>query len=440
MLSRCAMTLTLAAALSLFSQFLIGPPLPPLPPEVARAQEEALRYRIQKLPDGAPNGWEVIVSGAEHLPKFEKPVLDAYSAAVKGKTFERESLEKIAAHADFCRQTIRTALSKSGWQARPWEPDISPPENKGGRAMARICPPIIARMLISSEDRQNPELLMEDLCLLLELASMSQLKATGLTEGLVSSSLGAQLDRVIVKFLFNDQLDSEQLGLLAAELKKRPRSPMDLRESFRHEFGAQCRLFSYTLGNLENWSRSEPQIAKVNPFLRLVMPVFVDPARSRQLINGLGTEIVSKIGTPFSTDGPPGFAQVRDWKPNVTNSDWLRRNSLGESMVMGAMKTYAHIMPGIAMNQSARGMISVAVALKRWQLERGPKLPERLQQLVPHYLPSVPVDYMDGKPLRYDRQQRIIYSVGSDLIDDIPPIPETPSLVIGDGNAVLFLP
>ncbi len=46
--------------------------------------------------------------------------------------------------------------------------------------------------------------------------------------------------------------------------------------------------------------------------------------------------------------------------------------------------------------------------------------PEHLDQLVPDFLPAVPLDPFDGKPLRYRREgsEWVIWSVGSDLKDD----------------------
>jgi hypothetical protein len=46
--------------------------------------------------------------------------------------------------------------------------------------------------------------------------------------------------------------------------------------------------------------------------------------------------------------------------------------------------------------------------------------PERLDQLVPDFLPAVPLDPFDGKPLRYRREGAgwVIWSVGSDMKND----------------------
>jgi len=55
-------------------------------------------------------------------------------------------------------------------------------------------------------------------------------------------------------------------------------------------------------------------------------------------------------------------------------------------------------------------------ALKAYKEEKG-HLPDSLSELVPKYLPKVPINPFDGKPLRYSKEKGIIYCVGRDLKD-----------------------
>ena len=67
-----------------------------------------------------------------------------------------------------------------------------------------------------------------------------------------------------------------------------------------------------------------------------------------------------------------------------------------------------------------RQLIVTAIALKRHQLRHG-KYPAELAALVPEFLPAVPLDFMDGKPLRYrplPDGQFLLYSVGMDGEDN----------------------
>jgi hypothetical protein len=57
------------------------------------------------------------------------------------------------------------------------------------------------------------------------------------------------------------------------------------------------------------------------------------------------------------------------------------------------------------------------IALKAYQVDHG-RLPRTLDELVPAYLPAVPLDDYDGKPIRYSYEKKVVYSVGKDFKDD----------------------
>jgi uncharacterized protein YerC len=70
--------------------------------------------------------------------------------------------------------------------------------------------------------------------------------------------------------------------------------------------------------------------------------------------------------------------------------------------------------------ETDRSLVVVAIALKRYALRHGAP-PSSLTSLVPEFLPALPIDYMDGQPLKYRLQpdgQFLLYSVGEDGKDD----------------------
>ena len=70
--------------------------------------------------------------------------------------------------------------------------------------------------------------------------------------------------------------------------------------------------------------------------------------------------------------------------------------------------------------ETQREMTQTVVALKRYRL-RHETLPSELAAVVPELLTKLPMDYMDGRPLRYKlngRDSFVLYSVGKDCVDD----------------------
>jgi len=70
--------------------------------------------------------------------------------------------------------------------------------------------------------------------------------------------------------------------------------------------------------------------------------------------------------------------------------------------------------------ETARRITVTAIALERYRRRHG-KYPEQLPELTPEFLAKAPIDFMDGKPLRYRRKDDgtfLLYSVGEDGKDD----------------------
>ncbi len=88
--------------------------------------------------------------------------------------------------------------------------------------------------------------------------------------------------------------------------------------------------------------------------------------------------------------------------------------SLYHDMFIGYLGAFLERDIRMDLNYSA---LRALLALKAYKQDKG-SLPDSLQDLVPDYLDVVPVDSFDGKPLRYDRDKKIVYSVGKDLKDE----------------------
>jgi hypothetical protein len=70
--------------------------------------------------------------------------------------------------------------------------------------------------------------------------------------------------------------------------------------------------------------------------------------------------------------------------------------------------------------ESYREMVCTAIALKRYHLKHK-TYPHDLSALLPDYLSELPIDWMDGKPLRYKFRKDgtfLLYSVGKNGVDD----------------------
>ena len=74
----------------------------------------------------------------------------------------------------------------------------------------------------------------------------------------------------------------------------------------------------------------------------------------------------------------------------------------------------------VARNETERHMTLAAIALRRYRLSVG-RFPDKLEDVVPTFLASVPIDCMNGKALSYRLNADgsfTLYSVGEDGCDD----------------------
>lgn len=71
--------------------------------------------------------------------------------------------------------------------------------------------------------------------------------------------------------------------------------------------------------------------------------------------------------------------------------------------------------------ETERALLVTGIALQRYQRDHNGRPPENLQALVPAYLDAVPIDRMDGNPLRYRVETDgtfTLWSLGQDLTDN----------------------
>jgi hypothetical protein len=72
-----------------------------------------------------------------------------------------------------------------------------------------------------------------------------------------------------------------------------------------------------------------------------------------------------------------------------------------------------------AQADARRDLMRLALATYRFQASHG-RLPAKPEELVPEFIPAVPQDPFDGKPLRMKKTARglVLYSIGPDMTDD----------------------
>jgi hypothetical protein len=103
--------------------------------------------------------------------------------------------------------------------------------------------------------------------------------------------------------------------------------------------------------------------------------------------------------------------------PAAAKGTLLKPNGVGRNLLALLAPSYDSCAQRLLADRACVGAAQVAVAFRAFSLAEQ-RAPVTLEELVPRYLPAVPRDPFDGAPLRYDPERRLVYSIGTNRIDD----------------------
>jgi hypothetical protein len=151
------------------------------------------------------------------------------------------------------------------------------------------------------------------------------------------------------------------------------------------------------------------------------------------------------------------FAQEEPWDREMDEYAQRLDEKLDDFAYMARYPLIGALLPALSRTIDSgdrltmrRDALLVAIAVELYRRDTG-ELPETLNRLVPDYLPSVPRDIADGRPIRYRQTGEdayTLYSIGGDGDDDVgePALDRHGDRIRGlgnestDGDWVLFPP
>ncbi len=143
------------------------------------------------------------------------------------------------------------------------------------------------------------------------------------------------------------------------------------------------------------------------------------PNKTKRMLAETFRELISNLDKSLvDMDIPDNLPELDSLLGNVPLMDRvpIGTNKVGRIIHKEHTTLFYHILESKCRENSVVGMTRLLLALKCYKIDYG-QLPETLNELVPEYIDEVPVDDFDGKPLRYSKERKIIYSVGEDMKD-----------------------
>ncbi len=183
-----------------------------------------------------------------------------------------------------------------------------------------------------------------------------------------------------------------------------------------------CDLFQRSPGEALNLMQAVPmggQPPPVSPLLSATLGLLV-PAG----LTDLNKTTMARLGLegilrPLKTGSYASLAaqQEKVEQELVAHRGWTHPGYFMSCLIMPAWQA---VTDRVFAAEAVRRQAVTACALERWYL-RHQACPADLKELVPELLPTLPIDPMDGQPLRYQRSHRgryKLWSVGFDGKDD----------------------
>jgi hypothetical protein len=143
---------------------------------------------------------------------------------------------------------------------------------------------------------------------------------------------------------------------------------------------------------------------------------YYKPNQTKNFFTNVAKLQVSTIGS--ACEVKDDYSQLESIKKEISDGGLyfyskmlFTENAIGKLLYMVNSATLSSAITRQCQSNFLLGVAQIQLAMKQYKLEHK-TLPATLNDLVPKYLSSIPLDPFDHKPIRYSAEKKILYSVG----------------------------
>lgn len=189
-------------------------------------------------------------------------------------------------------------------------------------------------------------------------------------------------------------------------------------EDFTQLIAADFRMKQLVIQGLEHpQNLSKVWKLKRSEIIGYRLPFLFKPNQSLNYVIPRYLYYVSVIDLPLE-EKRSGFDAAFSGIPDLCelHGEWL--NSYGKRLAHDILApSLGGVLDSRLRQLTSCSLAEALAALRYYYIATSGQLPASLTELVPHYLPSVPMDYLDGRPLKYSREKKALWSVGENRFD-----------------------
>ena len=362
------------------------------------------RLLVPRIPSGGTNGNAVVLlDQAWSRFRSTNELSELRQALNRNKPLDIEKARRIVATEGETLRLIHEAFRQQECEL------LAPPSRGTNPTIRRGWPSMMRLSILEAEfQEQSSRLnLLEHSMDVIRLSHRLEDSGGGSWEYLQAMSAKIQGLETMRRFAGEAEIDPQVLIRLAAELARYPANGSGLSNAFRWDFVSNFQFMTNQMSFV-----SSP----TNSAVSIPTPTFLfDGDRVRQLSAVRTFEFLASIQPRWVAS--PVRQIVASRKQPMGWLSLLRGNAAGVVIQESLEEEGVLLVESKCREVNEVSATRVILALRAHQLMKG-DLPSSLDALVPAFLDEVPLDNFDGQPLRYSREKRLVWSVGTDLRDN----------------------
>ncbi|MDR1281583.1 MAG: hypothetical protein LBK99_12265 [Opitutaceae bacterium] len=389
-----------------------GPPPPAVGPDVT-CFNQAIAKVVGKMPRQLADKYppELLARVHAEIQDMIDGKRERHFVSISG---DYPVIEMVAGYRwdqDVAGILLQTAAAAGLWQAldealtAPDDPSFGWGDNKFG-SLSRLSSWLTIR-LRDELNKGDSAAALQSLRRLFLLGKKLEQNASTFQDWLVSLNICSETCRLTGKILPELHAPPGVLCSLAAEIGRFRPETENARTAFRGEIVFINRQKDAIWPDRKHKGMAglwDNIIFKKNQTARLLGECIQDTLR-----------LFARDAGNYAVIKPRVAAMKKSWEVRVERGRKYIINKDGWRVVESMNGFYEVISFHVA--RSMHSLAQAALALRTWQAGHG-VLPDTLDALVPACLPSVPIDYMDGNPIRYWQETGELWTIRR---DDLPP-------------------
>jgi hypothetical protein len=184
----------------------------------------------------------------------------------------------------------------------------------------------------------------------------------------------------------------------------------ELRQAFKMEYHMNA-LSTDMVASGKLWFGAEEGVP---PAPGADHPFHFKPNKTKLLFAQLSRDYIADVGKPCAQ------IETKEVERKIPKPSAVKllftENGIGQLMYDAAAVGLKELIISKCGEDFHVAATQAMLALRAYRVAQG-VYPASLQELVPNYIPQIPLDPFDGQPIRYSATKKILYSVGKDGVD-----------------------